>query len=137
MHFPALAGAIDPDELASLVPAPWDRVLPALVDTLADRTDADVATLADTLGGEAAAELRAVAVEALPVESPEAAGSGMSDTLQRLRQRRLAEQERELTRRLRQATTEAEQQTILEEKQRIQELKRRTLDPHPVRAVRA
>lgn len=137
VHFPALAGAIDPDELASLVPAPWDRVLPALVDTLADRADADLAALADTLGGEAGAELRAVAVEAPPAEGPEAAGSGMSDTLQRLRQRRLAEQERELTRRLRQATTEAEQQTILAEKQRIQELKRRTLDLHPLRAVRA
>lgn len=137
VHFPALAGTIDPDELASLVPAPWDRVLPALADTLADHAGADVAALAETLGGEAAAALRAVAVEALPAESPESAGSGMSDTLQRLRQRRLAEQERELTRRLRQATSLAEQETILAEKQRIQELKRRTQDPRPPRALRA
>lgn len=137
VHFPALAGTIDPDELASLVPAPWDRVLPALADTLADHAGADVAALAETLGGEAAAALRAVAVEALPAESPESAGSGMSDTLQRLRQRRLAEQERELTRRLRQATSLAEQETILAEKQRIQELKRRTQNPRPPRALRA
>jgi DNA primase len=137
VHFPALARAIDPDELASLVPAPWDRVLAVLVDGLTDRPDADVAALAEQLGGEAAAELRAVAVEAPPAESPEAAGSGMSDTLLRLRQRRLAEQERELTRRLRQATTEAEQQTILAEKQRIQELKRRTLGLTPSRVAEA
>lgn len=137
VHFPALAAAIDPDELAHLVPPPWDRVLPALVDALADRTDADVAALAEGLGGEAAAALRAVAMEAPPAESPEAAGSGMSDTILRLRQRRLAERERELTRRLRQATTETEQQTILAEKQRIQEEKRRAQGLAAARAASA
>ncbi|HSJ97880.1 MAG TPA: DNA primase, partial [Myxococcota bacterium] len=75
VHFPALARAIDPDELMTLVPPPWDRVLTTLVDTLADRPDADLGALADGLGGEAAAELRAVAVEAPPAEDPEAAGS--------------------------------------------------------------
>lgn len=137
VHFPALARAIDPDELALLVPEPWDRVLSTLVDTLADRADADVAALADALGGEAAAELRAVAVEAPPAESSEAAGSGMSDTIQRLRQRHLAEQERELTRRLRQATSQAEQEAILVEKQRIQEQKRRVQGLAPAHTANA
>lgn len=126
VHFPALAGAVDPDEIARLVVPPWDGVLSVLVDTLADRPDADLAALADGLGGEAAAELRAVAVESPPAADLEAAGSGMSDTILRLRQRHLVERERELTRRLRQATSEAEQQDILAEKQRIQEQKRRT-----------
>jgi DNA primase len=137
VHFPALASALDPDEILTLVPPPWDRVLSTLVDTLGDRADADVSALADALGGEAAAELRAVAVEAPLAETPEAAGSGMSDTILRLRQRRLAGQERELTRRLRQATTEAEQQMILAEKQRIQEQKRHAQGLHPARAARA
>src|SRR5690606_21126307 len=116
---------------------PWDRVLSTLVDTLADRADADIAALADALGGEAAAELRAVAVEAPPAESSEAAGSGMSDTIQRLRQRHLAEQERELTRRLRQATSQAEQEAILVEKQRIQEQKRRVQGLAPAHTANA
>ncbi|HEY8493694.1 MAG TPA: DNA primase [Myxococcota bacterium] len=137
VHFPAYAPRIDPDELATLVPAPWDRVLPALVDLLADRPDADVAALADQLGGEPGAELRAVAVEPPLVDDPEAAGSAIDDTLLKLRQRRLAAEERELTRRLRQATSEAEQQRILAEKQRIQEQKRRTLGLAPPRAARA
>lgn len=137
VHFPALARAIDPDELVTLVPPPWDRVLSTLVDVLGDDASADLGALAEQLGGDAAAELRAVAVEAPPAEDPEAAGSGMSDTISRLRQRRLAEKERELTRRLRQATSEAEQQTILAEKQRIQELKRRAQGLAPARAARA
>lgn len=137
VHFPALAQAIDPDELTTLVPAPWDRVLPALVDALVDRSDADLGALAEQLGGEAGAELRAVAVEAPLAETVEAAEPGMSDTILRLRQRRLVEQERELTQRLRLATSAAEQQTILAEKQRIQELKRRTQGAAPTRSVRA
>jgi DNA primase len=136
VHFPALAHAIDPDELATLVPPPWDRVLPALVDAFVDRADADLGALAEQLGGEAGAELRAVAVEAPLAETAEAAEPGISDTILRLRQRRLVEQERELTQRLRLATSEAEQQTILAEKQRIQELKRRTQGAAPTRSAR-
>jgi hypothetical protein len=54
----------------------------------------------------------------------------MSDTFRRLRQRRLAEQDRQLTQRLRQAVSDAERQEILEEKHRIQQRKR--LEPEVV-----
>ena len=124
VHFPTLARSIDPDELATLVPAPWDRVLSTLVDALSDRSDADLGALADQLGGDAGAELCAVAVEASPEADEEAAIAAMRDTFRRLRQRRLAEQNRQLTQRLRQAGSEEERQAILEEKHRIQQRKR-------------
>jgi hypothetical protein len=76
-------------------------------------------------------------VESPPADDLEAAGSGMSDTILRLRQRHLVERERELTRRLRQATSETEQQSILAEKQRIQEQKRRTQGLAPARSANA
>ena len=124
VHFPTLASAIDPEEVATLVPPPWDRVLSTLVDTLSDRSDADLGALAETLGGEAGAELCAVAVEASPAADEEGAIAAMSDTFRRLRQRRLAEQDRQLTQQLRQAGSDAERQAILEEKHRIQQRKR-------------
>ncbi len=124
VHFPKLASSIDPDEVATLVPAPWDRVLSTLVDTLRDRSDADLGALAEQLGGEAAAELCAVAVEASPEAEEEAAIAAMRDTFRRLRQRRLAEEDRQLTQRLRLAVSDAERQAILEEKHRIQQRKR-------------
>jgi DNA primase len=136
VHFPALAGSIDPDEVALLVPAPWDRVLSLLVDTLADRSDADLGALAEQIGGDAGAELCAVAVEAAPEMEPEAAISAMRDTFRRLRQRRLAEQDRQLTQRLRQAGSDQERQAILEEKHRIQQRKRLEPDATPGRAAR-
>ena len=136
VHFPTLASSIDPEEVATLVPAPWDRVLSSLVDTLTDRSDADLGALAETLGGEAGAELCAVAVEASPEADEEAAIAAMSDTFRRLRQRRLAEQDRQLTQRLRQAGSDAERQAILEEKHRIQQRKRLEPDATTGRAAR-
>ncbi len=136
VHFPALASSIDPDEVATLVPAPWDRVLPALVDVLADRSDADLGALAEQLGDDAGAELCAVAVEAAPEGDAEAAIAAMRDTFRRLRQRCLAEQDRQLTQRLRLAGSDAERQAILEEKHRIQQRKRLEPDATPGRAAR-
>ncbi len=135
VHFPTLAGSIDPEEVATLVPAPWDRVLSTLVDTLSDRSDADLGALAEQLAGDAGAELCAVAVEASPEEDEEAAIAAMRDTFRRLRQRRLAEQDRQLTQRLRQAGSEEERQAILEEKHRIQQRKRLEPDLASGRAV--
>ncbi|MCL4685084.1 DNA primase [Myxococcota bacterium] len=136
VHFPALASSIDPDEVATLVPAPWDRVLPALVDALADRSDADLGALAEQLGDDAGAELCAVAVEAAPEGDAEAAIAAMRDTFRRLRQRRLAEQDRQLTQRLRLAGSDAERHAILEEKHRIQQRKRLEPDATPGRVAR-
>jgi DNA primase len=138
VHFPTLANSVDPDEIdevATLVPPPWDRVLSALVDALRDRADADLGALAEQLGGEAGAELCAVAVDASPEADLEAAVAAMSDTFRRLRQRRLAEQDRQLTQRLRQAGSDAERQEILEEKHRIQQRKRLEPDVVPGRAA--
>jgi hypothetical protein len=121
--------------VATLVPPPWDRVLSALVDALRDRADADLGALAEQPGGEAGAELCAVAVDASPEADLEAAVAAMSDTFRRLRQRRLAEQDRQLTQRLRQAGSDAERQEILEEKHRIQQRKRLEPDVVPGRAA--
>jgi DNA primase len=125
LQFPALARALDVEELAGLVPAPWDQVLPALASRLAEHPDADVSELTERLGDEAGRALREVAVEGLAAEGAEAARSAVRDTILRLRQRRWSEEEQELTQRLRQATTETEQTEILVEKQRLQERRRR------------
>ena len=124
---PALARALDARELAELLPGPpWDSLLPALVqaDGLA------VAEIAERLGGEAGAELLALAVEDQPALEPPQAERAIGDTILRLRQRRLAEQRRATTRRFREEgrVDMAVKQRENEERKRVQ-----ALSPGPVR----
>jgi DNA primase len=131
LDHPQLARALDRAELAELLPSPpWDRVLPALAEACAAQGSVAVAELAERLGGGAASELMALAVEDKPALEPPQAERAIGDTLVRLRQRRLAAQRRATTRRFRE-----EGRVDIDLKQReIEESKRVTgLAPGPAR----
>jgi DNA primase len=130
---PALAGLADTGELAGLVPPPWDVVLPTLVEAFArpgagvaeGGRGADVASLAERLGGEPGSALRRVAVEEAPELGVEEARRAIGDTILRLRQRRQAAARRATTRQYREGAF-GDPDAFLAEKQRQIEERRRS-----------
>ncbi|MDJ0865214.1 MAG: DNA primase [Myxococcota bacterium] len=133
LDHPPLAGLLDRAELESLVPgAPWASILLAVLDARTAGAAADVHALAAQLDEEAAAELRALAVEEHPGLEADEARRAVDDTIAGLRRRRHAERRRDTTRRLR---DEADPLSLLAEKQRQIEERKQTqgLTPSPTR----
>jgi DNA primase len=140
---PALAGAFEEGGIAGLFPAPWDRVLPGLLDVLGAGADPAAGSLpadaldrlASHLDPEAAAELRAAALEGGVGVGQADARREIGDTILRLRQRREAEQRRDTTRRFREGTFGSHEDFLAEKQRQIEERRRaQGLAPGPGRS---
>jgi DNA primase len=125
--------ALDPVEIAELVPNESWRALVVGVIELADADGAvDVAALCERLDAAAAARLRELAVTERDPLEPAKAAAALGDIVERLRSRRRKEQAREIRMRIADGTGDlAEMKPLLEQRKAAQGLSSDSPVPSP------